>query len=48
MPASRLDLSVPAASTPEPTAVDATAPAWLLVGAAFCAAAAVLLTLTLF
>lgn len=48
MPASRLGLSVPAASTPEPTAVDATAPAWLLVGAAFCAAAAVLLALILF
>lgn len=40
-------LPVPAASTPEPTVADATAPAWLLVGAAFCAASAVLLALTL-
>jgi len=48
MLASHPGLSVLAASVPEPTAADATAPAWLLVGAAFCAAAAVLLALTLF
>lgn len=48
MPVSQSALSVPAMQAHDLTEADATAPAWLLTGAAFCAAVAVLLALTLF
>lgn len=48
MPVSHPCPSVPAMQAPDLTAADATAPAWLLAGAALCAAATVLLALMLF
>ncbi len=48
MPVSHLAVSLPAAQAHDLTEADATAPAWLLTGAAFCAAATVLLAITLF